>query len=166
MAGGATFNLNNFAETIGSLAGAGNVTLGTGILTAGGDNSSTTFSGVMSGTGRADKARDWHLHALRQQHVQRRNKRQCGTLVAAVNNALGTVAGGTTVAAGATLGFSGGINYSTAEPVTLNTGATLSNLAGINIFAGPISLAAGSETITTALGTTLTANGVITGAGA
>ena len=35
MAGGATFNLNNFAETIGSLSSAGNVTLGTGILTAG-----------------------------------------------------------------------------------------------------------------------------------
>ena len=32
---GATFNLNNFAETIGSLAGAGNVTLGTGTLTTG-----------------------------------------------------------------------------------------------------------------------------------
>ena len=51
VAGGATFNLNNFAETIGSLAGAGTVTLGTGILTAGGDNSSTTYSGVLSGTG-------------------------------------------------------------------------------------------------------------------
>ena len=29
---GATFNLNNFAETIGSLRGAGNVTLGTATL--------------------------------------------------------------------------------------------------------------------------------------
>ncbi len=56
VAGGATFNLNNFAETIGSLAGAGTVTLGTGILTAGGDNSSTTYSGVMSGTGGLTKA--------------------------------------------------------------------------------------------------------------
>ena len=36
VAGGATFNLNNFSETVGSLAGAGNVTLGTGTLTAGG----------------------------------------------------------------------------------------------------------------------------------
>ena len=32
-------------------AGAGAVTLGTGTLTAGGDNTSTTYSGVMSGTG-------------------------------------------------------------------------------------------------------------------
>ena len=56
MAGGATFNLNNFAETMGSLAGAGNVTLGTGILTTGGNNTSTTYSGVMSGTGGLTKA--------------------------------------------------------------------------------------------------------------
>src|SRR5262249_62049031 len=51
VAGGATFNLNNNAETIGSLAGAGNVTLGTATLITGGNNTSTTFSGVMSGTG-------------------------------------------------------------------------------------------------------------------
>jgi autotransporter-associated beta strand repeat len=49
---GATLDLNNFDETIGSLAGAGDVTLGTGTLTTGGDNSSsTTFSGVISGNG-------------------------------------------------------------------------------------------------------------------
>jgi filamentous hemagglutinin family protein len=49
--GGATFDLNNFAETVGSLAGAGAVTLGSATLTAGGDNTSTNFSGVASGTG-------------------------------------------------------------------------------------------------------------------
>jgi outer membrane autotransporter protein len=48
---GATLDLNNFNNTIASLAGAGNVTLGSGTLTTGGDNSSTTYSGVMSGTG-------------------------------------------------------------------------------------------------------------------
>ena len=44
---GATFGLNALEE-IGSLAGAGNVSLG-GLLIAGGNGSSTTFSGVMSG---------------------------------------------------------------------------------------------------------------------
>ncbi|MEJ0076868.1 MAG: autotransporter domain-containing protein [Alphaproteobacteria bacterium] len=53
---GATLDLNNFNNTIASLAGAGNVTLGSGILTTGGNNSSTTFSGVMSGTGGLTKA--------------------------------------------------------------------------------------------------------------
>jgi autotransporter-associated beta strand protein len=47
----AILDLNNFSQTVGSLAGAGNVALGTAALTAGGDNSSTTFSGVMSGSG-------------------------------------------------------------------------------------------------------------------
>ena len=51
VAGGATFNPNNFAETIGSLAGAGNVTLGHRYSHGRWDNSSSTFSGVMSGTG-------------------------------------------------------------------------------------------------------------------
>ncbi len=41
-------------ETIGSLAGDGAVLLGTGgVLTVGGDNSSTTYAGVMSGAGAA-----------------------------------------------------------------------------------------------------------------
>ncbi len=84
-----------------------------------------------------------------------------GTLVAAVNNALGTAAGGTTVAAGATLGFSGGINYATAEPVTLN-GGTLASLAGNNTFAGPTTLTANSA-ITVANGTTMTVGGTVNG---
>ncbi|MBL7220295.1 MAG: autotransporter-associated beta strand repeat-containing protein [Phycisphaerae bacterium] len=53
-----TFNLNNLAETIGSLAGAGAVTTGGagGILTTGGDGTSTTYSGIMSGAGSMIKA--------------------------------------------------------------------------------------------------------------
>ena len=38
-------------DTVGSLAGSGDVSLGDGILTVGGNNSSTLFSGVISGTG-------------------------------------------------------------------------------------------------------------------
>lgn len=48
---GATFDLSNFTETAGSLAGGGNVVVGSGALTVGGNNNSTTFSGVLSGTG-------------------------------------------------------------------------------------------------------------------
>ncbi|MCR6475860.1 autotransporter-associated beta strand repeat-containing protein [Variovorax sp. ZS18.2.2] len=44
-------DLNNFNQTIGSLSGAGNVTLGTATLTTGGDNSSTAFSGLIAGAG-------------------------------------------------------------------------------------------------------------------
>jgi autotransporter-associated beta strand protein len=45
------FNLNNFSDTIGSLAGAGGVSLGTATLTTGGNHASTTFSGVIGGVG-------------------------------------------------------------------------------------------------------------------
>lgn len=44
-------DLNNFNETVGSLGGAGIVTLGSGTLTAGGNDASTTFSGGISGSG-------------------------------------------------------------------------------------------------------------------
>src|SRR5439155_25243152 len=53
-AGTPVFNLNNFNETIGSLSSsntAAAVQLGSGTLATGGDNSSTTFAGAISGTG-------------------------------------------------------------------------------------------------------------------
>ncbi len=46
-----TFDLNDFNETIGSLSGSGSVTLGSGTLTTGGNDASTTYAGVMSGSG-------------------------------------------------------------------------------------------------------------------
>ncbi len=46
-----TLDLNGYSDTIGSLAGAGAVTLGSGTLTAGADNTSTAYSGTMTGTG-------------------------------------------------------------------------------------------------------------------
>lgn len=46
-----TLDLNSFTELIGSLAGPGNVTLGSGVLGVGFDNSSTLFSGLISGSG-------------------------------------------------------------------------------------------------------------------
>jgi len=56
VASGTIFDLNNFAEAAGSIAGAGSVTLGTATLTAGANNTSTTFSGVISGAGGFTKA--------------------------------------------------------------------------------------------------------------
>lgn len=56
---GVILHLNDFNQTIGSLAGGGgtggNVTLGTGTLTMGGDNTSTSYAGVISGTGHLTK---------------------------------------------------------------------------------------------------------------
>ncbi len=51
-----TFNPNGNNQTVGSLAGTGNVTLDMGeALTTGGNNSSTTWGGVISGTGSVTK---------------------------------------------------------------------------------------------------------------
>ncbi|NJK93207.1 MAG: hypothetical protein HC904_16175 [Blastochloris sp.] len=52
---GANWDLNNLSDTVGSLAGAGNVQLDAATLTVGGNNSSTTYSGVMSETGNLTK---------------------------------------------------------------------------------------------------------------
>lgn len=52
---GATFDLNGYNQTVGSLSGAGQVWLGTATLTCGGDNSSTVFSGSLTGTGGLNK---------------------------------------------------------------------------------------------------------------
>ena len=57
VAGGATFDLNNFAETVGSIAGAGNITLGSGTLTAGGNGASTTYLRRDQRHGRFDEGR-------------------------------------------------------------------------------------------------------------
>jgi len=48
---GTIFNVAGFAPVIATLSGAGSVTLGSGTLTAG-DSTATTFSGVISGTGK------------------------------------------------------------------------------------------------------------------
>ena len=55
VAGGAVLALAGFNQTIGSLSGAGTVTLGSATLTTGNDNTSTTFSGALSGTGGLSK---------------------------------------------------------------------------------------------------------------
>ncbi len=46
-----TFDLNNFDQSVGSLLNGGTITLGSATLTTGNDNTSTIFSGTISGTG-------------------------------------------------------------------------------------------------------------------
>jgi len=118
VASGATLNLNNYSDTVGSLAGAGIVTLGSGTLTVGADNTNTTFSGVISGTGGITKT-------------------GTGTLILSGAN---TYTGSTTVNAG-TLAFGAGMNLSSGTLV-LN-GGTL-NLGGFNSTFGSLSVTANS----------------------
>jgi outer membrane autotransporter protein len=113
VAGGATLDLNNFNQTIGSLAGAGSMTLGAATLTAGNDTTSTTFSGVISGSGGLTKIGS-------------------GTLML---SGISSYSGATAVNAG-TLIVNGSIASSA---VTVNSGATLSGtgtVGGLSINGG------------------------------
>nr|MBA3937711.1 autotransporter-associated beta strand repeat-containing protein [Planctomycetota bacterium] len=147
VASGATWNLANFNETVGSLAGAGSVTLGSATLTCGGDATSTTLSGVISGTGAVTKA-------------------GAGTMTLSGVN---TYTGATTVSAGTLTNGAAGVIADTSA-VTVASGATW-NLANFNetvgSLAGAGSITLGSATLTCGGdATSTTLSGVISGTGA
>ena len=101
IANGATLDLNSFNQAIGSLAGAGSVTLGSATLTTGNDNTNTTFSGAIDGSGGLTKA-------------------GTGTFILSSTNAYM----GGTVINGGVLEVDGSIASS--SNVTVNAGGTLS----------------------------------------
>ena len=80
-----------------------------------------------------------------------------GTLEVKSNNAMGTSAGGTTVASGATIDFQN-VTYSTTEALTVNAG-TIKATTGTSSFAGAVTLGGNSEVNIT--GTQLTLSGAV-----
>ena len=147
VASGATWNLANFNETVGSLAGAGNVTLGSATVTCGGDATSTTLSGVISGTGAVTKA-------------------GAGTMTLSGAN---TYTGATTVSAGTLTNGAAGVIADTSA-VTVASGATW-NLATFNetvgSLAGAGNVTLGSATVTCGGdNSSTTYAGVLSGTGA
>ncbi|MBX9678173.1 MAG: SBBP repeat-containing protein [Gemmataceae bacterium] len=103
-ASGASLQLN-FNETIGSLAGvAGSVvTLGSNTLSTGGNDGLTTFAGAISGTGGLTKQGSGAFTLSGANSYQGTTSISAGTIVAASASALGTAAGNTIIASGATL---------------------------------------------------------------
>jgi len=132
VASGATLKIGG-AETIGSLAGAGNTTLGSNTLTTGGANTSTTYSGVLSGTGHIVKSGSgtWTLSGT--STYSGTTTVNAGSLT--VNGALSNTSS-VTVKSGATLAGSGSIGTaSTSGAVTVQSGATLAPGDGVGSLA-------------------------------
>ncbi|MCC8395409.1 autotransporter-associated beta strand repeat-containing protein [Paraburkholderia sp. MMS20-SJTR3] len=89
---GATLALNDFAQTLNDLSGAGTVTLGSNastVLTAN-DAADTTFSGAISGAGSVDKTGAGALTLSGTNTYSGGTTVSAGTLVATNGNALGT----------------------------------------------------------------------------
>ncbi|WP_192871723.1 beta strand repeat-containing protein, partial [Variovorax sp. JS1663] len=145
---GATLDLDSRSQTIGSLAGSGNVSLGTGTLTSGENNTSTTFSGRFSGFGGG------------------LNKIGTGTLTLSGDNSAYT--GLTTVTAGT---LQAGIidnAFGQRSEVVVGVGATLdlnNHNQTIYKLAGSGYVNLGTGTLTTTFGTVSTFGGQISGSG-
>ncbi|UEM24124.1 Ig-like domain-containing protein [Skermanella mucosa] len=165
VASGATLTLNA-SETIGSLGGEGAVALGANTLTAGGNDTSTSFSGVIGGTGGLTKAGTGTFTLSGANTYEGATTVSAGLLVAAHNTALGTTTGATTVATGASLGFSGGVTVADAVTVAgagLSSGGALYNVSGSNTLSGAVTATA-NFTLGASAGT-LTLGGQISAAG-
>ena len=119
-----TLDLASFNQTIGSLAGAGDVTLGSATLTTGNDNTSTTFTGSISGSGGLTKIGSGTLTLSGNNSYSGGTAINGGTLAVSTDDNLGRRSGG--------LAFDGGTlqvaprfffsTFSTNRAITLNAG--------------------------------------------
>jgi fibronectin-binding autotransporter adhesin len=132
---GARLDLAGFNQSVGSLTGAGTVTLGTAALSTGSDNSSTTFSGAITGSGGLTKTGSGTFTLSGTSSYTGTTTVTAGKLV--VNGSLAS----TVALTGGTLGGSG-----TLGGVAIGTGATIApgNSIGTLSVAGNVAFATGS----------------------
>nr|MDA3883901.1 autotransporter-associated beta strand repeat-containing protein [Bacteroidales bacterium] len=155
-----TLDVNSYSETIGSIAGAGTIdnTSGSGIytLTCGGNNVSTTFSGILkntSGTLAFTKEGTGTLTLSGTNLYTGISNINNGILKIGSTTSLGSIAAGTTILTGAALDLNG-ISYANNEALNISgtgyssSGVIFNSNASAASFAGAITLSAAS-TITT-----------------
>lgn len=164
-----TFDLNGFNETIGSLAGTGSVTLGSGTLAAGANNTSTAFSGVISGTGGLTKTGAGTLTLSGTNTYTGPTTINQGTLsVGTIGN--GGVAGnlGAASAAAGNLVFGGGTLQYTGATAGTDRGFTLNNGSGgtLDVVGAGANLTLSGSAANTTGALTKTGAGTLTLAGA
>jgi autotransporter-associated beta strand protein len=142
-----------------------------GNLNLGGANRTFTVSGLLDigalvSNGGISKAGGGTMHLNHANSYTGGTFINGGFLAPTVDGALGPGTGGTSVALGAFL-LLAGVNYSTAEPVTLNGGGIFADVTTLgarnSTFAGPITIGAAGSTIGTSLlgNIMLTLNGMI-----
>ena len=153
-------DLNGFSQTIGSLAGGGgtggNVNLGAGTLTTGGDGTSTNFDGVITGTGGVTKTGGgvWILSGGNSYSGP--TTISAGILQVASGSNVQVLSDRTAVTLANTAGTALDINAKS---------ETIGSLAGGGTTGGNVTLGAGGSLTTGGLGTTTTYDGVISGTG-
>jgi uncharacterized repeat protein (TIGR01451 family) len=164
-----TLGAGNLADS--SVAGSNTISLAmafaaTRTITVSNVGTTLTVSGVISGAAGLTKAGSGTLALSAANTYTGVTTVGAGVLEARNNAALGTVAGGTTVAVGAALQVNG-TGLAIAEPLTLNgagvaAGGALRNLANNNTVSGAITL--GSAARINSDGGTLTVSNTISGA--
>lgn len=140
------WNLNKQAETVGSVAGSGNVQLGTGgALTTGGNNATTTLSGAISGAGTVTKNGTGTMTLSGANTFTGATTINGGTLNASATNALGSTTA-ITINAGATLLLSGaGISDRVNNAATVNlNGGSIAASGNLSETLGALTLSANS----------------------
>ena len=156
-----TFDLQGFSDTVGSLASGSSGTRlvtssSTGIvtLTVGGDNTSTTYSGVIqngSGSVGLTKAGTGTLTLSGNNTYSQYTSILAGTLIAENNNALGTSGLGTSIAAGATLDLK---NVSIASE-SLSVDGIITTSSGTSSLSGVVVVGSTAAEINVGTGATL-----------
>ncbi|MFM8764202.1 MAG: beta strand repeat-containing protein, partial [Spartobacteria bacterium] len=151
---GGSLNLNNYSESVGSIAGSGTIVLGSATLTTN-SSSDTTFSGSISGSGGLTKNGTGTLTLSAANTYTGNTTINSGTVRAAAANSLGGT-GNVVVNNGGSLLVTADDAIGTNTGIDLNGGTLAFGAAGYEGYVGALTLSANS---TIDLGTS--SNGVL-----